>query len=60
MTLPSRASDAGPEDQPHDWYDWLWLATEDCADARRTDDVRTRQRLIDHAIEALQNARGLL
>ena len=66
--LPDRASDSGPDAQepPKDWMDWLFEAGDTITDARRfnADDVRDerlhRIRLIDSAIEALQEARKLL
>ena len=70
-SLPDRASNAGPEPAwPADWRDWLCIAEENCAAARRMEiDIRfdsnakrNRDRIaaIDAALDALQTAKELL
>ena len=72
-TLPDQTSNAGPESQQDmDWWDLLWVADENIKAAKRTEQdgynysapgaKRNRSRIaaIDHAIEALQEAKELL
>lgn len=61
-SLPARASDAGPEDQPRDWYERLCEAEELLKIARRynSDSVETERRyrrdLMARAIEHIKQA----
>jgi hypothetical protein len=70
-SLPDRASNAGPEPAwRNDWRDWLCIAEEDIAAARRmekdtrfgSDAGRNRNRIaaINAAMDALQAAKELL
>ena len=69
--LPDRASNSGPEPSwPADWRDWLCIAEEDIAAARRmekdmrfgSDERHNRSRIaaINAALDALQKAKELL
>jgi hypothetical protein len=72
-SLPDRASNAGPEpawSADADWRDWLCIAEENCAAARRmekdmrfgSDERHNRSRIaaINAALDALQKAKELL
>ena len=70
-SLPDRASNAGPEPAwRNDWRDWLCIAEENCAAARRmekdmrfgSDERHNRSRIaaINAALDALQKAKELL
>lgn len=69
-TISDQVSNAGPDaTEEHDWRDMLWAAEENIKAASRMeiDDRfagakmhRNRVSAIDHAIEALQEAKDLL
>jgi hypothetical protein len=64
-TIPDRASDAGPEARPRDWYEWLCEAEDLIKVAKVMPDMRQipnadRVSKIREAMQALQEAQELL